>query len=220
MPSMPTVAQATTTLYDFLPEFVRDNDAAGGWQFLTWLDGIGQQQQLIDSLCRDSQEGLGWSTVMDVSKCPTYALPWLAQFVGVRFTGVQLNNDYQMRSAILGKGNFARGSLQAIVAAVNSAIGNGGSVNIIERVNAAGKPDAYALTVAYKDQNGSITYAELPGYVSTALSLGIGVDPTNANVATVFPNYSNFPVSTAPQVTAAVLAAIPAGLVATVIDAG
>ena len=219
MPSvMPVVAQATTTLYSYLPQFIQDNDAAGGWQFLLWLDGIGQQQQLIDSLCRDSEQGIGWSSVMDVSQCPTYALPWLAQFVGVRFTGAQLNSDVLMRSAILGKGNFARGSLQAIVAAVNSAIGADGSVNIIERVNAAGQPDPYALTVAYKDQDGSMTYAELPGYLTTALSLTHAA--TNADVATIFADYNNFPVSTAAQVTQAVLAAIPAGLVATVLDVG
>ena len=219
MASPPTVSQATTTLYSFLPQFVQDNDAAGGWQFLTWLDGIGQQQQLIDNLCRDTESGIGWSVVLDVSRCPTYALPWLAQFVGVRFTGAQLNDDYMMRSAILAKGNFARGTVAAIVAAVTAALGSaGGTVKVIERVNAAGQPDPYALTIVSQDAGGDLAYSELPGYVANALSLAPGVDPTNANVATVFPNYNNFPVSTSAARTAAALAAIPAGLVATVVN--
>lgn len=209
-----TCSPDTLQLWSYLPQFVQDNDAAGGYQFLTWLDGIGSQQQLIDNLCRDTPEAQGWSIVLDVSRCPTYALPWLAQFVGVRFTGTQMLSDAAMRSAILNKTGFARGSLAGIAASVRALLN--GAVQIIERVNGVtGQPDPYQLIINYTDEDGNLTYGELqteyPWYTSA------GGTP---NVSGSFPYYDDFPPPTVEDYNAEIAAFVPAGLVVTVNDVG
>ena len=123
----------TLELYGYLPQFVKDNDANNQYTFLSWLEGICSQEQKIDDLCRDTVYGPGWSSIMDVGRCPTYALPWLAQFVGVNIPGEILENDTLIRQTILAKNSFARGSLAGIVNGILLILGPGSAVNIIER---------------------------------------------------------------------------------------
>ena len=204
----------TLELYGYLPQFIQDSDAANNYTFLSWLEGIGSQQQKIDDLCRDTSYGPGWSVVMDVGRCPNYALPWLAQFVGVNIpgdsVGVSPAQDEAMRQTILAKNAFNRGSIQGIVNGILALLGPGASVNIIERY-----PDPYSLTIQYTDHDGSLTYGELavqyPWYTSS------GGSP---NVSTAFPLYSNFPTPTFTQVSAQIQQLIPGGLVATIQDVG
>jgi len=203
-----TCAADTLKLWKFLPPFLQTQDAANNYTFLTWLDGIGQQQQILDNLLRDDTQGNpGWSIVLDVTRCPTYALPWLAQFVGVRFNGATVGNDALMRQAIVNKTGFSRGTPAAIVAAVTPYLGTTGFVNIIER-----SPDAYSLTIQIHGALGVLDYAQLakqyPWYTSA------GGTP---NVDGSFPTYASFPNNTQAMVTAVVQAAIPAGLVANIV---
>jgi Phage tail protein (Tail_P2_I) len=202
-----TASTATMTLWNALPEFIQTSDAANQYTFLSWLEGIGSQQQAIDDLCRDTSHGPGWSVVMDLGRCPNYALPWLAQFVGVNIPGDQQGTsaiqDQAMRTTILAKQAFARGTAAAIVAAAQQYIGTG-TVNVIERY-----PDPYSLTVQYTDNNGSLTYAEL------AVN-----DPTYPAVSAAYPHYYNFPFQSGATVAAAIQGAIPGGLVCTVEDVG
>lgn len=193
-------AADTLELWSFLPDFVQVADEAGGYQFLSWLDGTGQQQQIIDNLCRDQNGFVGWSILMDVSRCPAYALPWLAQFVGVRFSSAQLTNVDSMRSAIVAKGNFGRGTPQSIANSLIPYLGPNSYVNIIERY-----PDAYSFTVQVRGALGSLTYAELAK-----------ADPTYPDVAAEYPFYDDFPEQDQAVVTAAVQSSTPAGLVLTV----
>lgn len=203
-----TCAPDTLVLWHFLPQFLKDADAANDYLFLTWLDGMGQQLQILDNLCRDDAGGQpGWSILLDVGRCPTYALPWLAQFVGVRFNGAQLASDSAMRTAILAEGNFKRGTVAAIQAAAAPYLAPGGYVNIIERY-----PDAYSLTVQVFGDLNAATYAELTLEYPTYNLLVPGNPPYPA-----LPYYSSFPHSNQSTVTAAIEAAIPAGLVTTVV---
>ena len=135
----------TLELYGYLPDFVQANDAAGDYQFLTWLNGIiseGSDQteltynytytngvvtqlsptiqypdgstggifsvsnnpipaatglQAIDDIIRDTPYDPGYSILLDINRCPTYALPWLGQFVGVRFLMVQPDSVMRQR---------------------------------------------------------------------------------------------------------------------------
>ena len=217
-PGAPTVTPETASadtleLYGYLPDFVRDGDANNQYTFLSWLEGICAQQQKIDDLCRDTQYGPGWSVIMDVGRCPNYALPWLAQFVGVNFqgdiVGTSPAQDNAMRQTILAKNGFARGSVQGIVNGVLMLLGPGASVNIIERY-----PDPYSLTIQYTDHDGSLTYGELavqyPGYSPDLALPGSASGP--------YPHYDNFPVPTFGSVSAEIQQLIPGGLVATIQD--
>lgn len=203
-----TCAPDTLRLWSFLPPFLQDTDEQNNYTFLTWLNGIGQQQQLIDTLVRDEPPNPGWSIVLDVTRCPTYALPWLAQFVGVRFDGDTLANDAAMRNAILNKGNFSRGTVSAITAAAVPFLDPvTGFVRVIERY-----PDPYSLLIEVGGDLNSMTYSELalqyPWYTNA------GGTPS---VSGTFPTYNSFPTSNQATVTAAIQSVIPAGLVATVV---
>lgn len=222
-----TCASDTLRLWSYLPQFVQDSDAAGGivnrptgsewvyYQFLNWLEGVVNCEapervsasglQDLDDLCRDSEIAIGWSSIMDISRCPTYALPWLAQFVGVRFSGEVLgstNVDQAMRIAILSEVSFKRGTVAAIKAAVAPYLSPEGYVNIIERY-----PTPYSLTVQIIGGLGSLTYAQLAAK-----------EPIYSVISHDYPYYSDLAPSATPgTVTAVINASIPAGLIATVV---
>ncbi len=185
----------TLTLWGSLPQFVQDADTANGLVFQTWLDAVGQQLQVIDDLARDQGSEPGWAIVLDVTQCPTYALPWLAQFVGVRFNASQ-QTDAAMRAAISAESEFARGTVAAIEAAGNAQLMSNGTA-VLERT-----PDPYSLTIVCPaaDVAGG-SWAELvAGYATWAV------------VVTDFATWA----AVDSQTTAfeqAVLAAVPGGIV-------
>jgi hypothetical protein len=201
----PAVSADTLALYAQLPEVVQQLDAAQpviggvqpfGYPLLCWLEGLCNQLQQIDDLCRDQGTAPGWSQLLDVTRCPTFALPWLAQWVGLRFSSAQLASDAQMRAAISAPGNFARGSIAGILAALAPYMSSTSGVVVLERT-----PDAYHLSVeipaaAITD----ITYAELAVLYAT-YSL----------VDAAYPAYDDFPANES-TVTSVVTGAIPAGL--------
>ena len=211
-----TASPDTLRLWNFLPEFARDIDAAGDdangpYQFLNWLEGAvaggslyntsASGLQELDSLVRDTEFYLGWSPVMDVTRCPVYALPWLGQFVGVRFDGETAGNENAMRLAILTKANFNRGTPASIVAAITPYLTQTGFVRIIERY-----PDPYSFLVQVYGDLSALTYAEL-ARAQANYSL----------VAAAYPTYQSMGGSEyVATVRQAVLDATPGGLLATV----
>lgn len=65
----------------------------------------------------------GWSQLLDINRCPQYALPWLAQFVGV-----ELNPNWtatQSRTAIGERVNFQRGTVVNITRALVDTVNDG-----------------------------------------------------------------------------------------------
>jgi hypothetical protein len=68
----------------------------------------------------------GWSQVLDINRCPSYALPWLGQFIGVDLTKSPGLNYEQSVQRILSRSGFGRGTLTALksglVAIINDAI--------------------------------------------------------------------------------------------------
>lgn len=203
-----TCAADTLKLWSFLPPFLQEQDATNSYLFLSWLDGIGQQQQIIDTLVRDDPPNPGWSIVLDITRCPTYALPWLGQFVGVRFSGTTIGNDQAMRNAILARGNFARGTTTAIISSALPYLEIiGGAVNVIERY-----PDPYSILIQISGDLNALTYADLAEQYPWYSNAG-----GTPSLSGTFATYDDFPQSNEAIVTASVLAAIPAGLVATVV---
>ena len=194
-----TAQPVTFKLWSYLPTFVQESDAANTYQFLTWLDGIGQQLQPITDLIRDTGAVPGWSIVMDLSRCPAYALPWLGQFVGTRFpTGNHLTAT-AMRQQILALGALARGTPNAIILAIQAVVGKTAMVRIIERY-----PDPYTFRVVITGGITGLTYAELAREY-----------PLYSEVASAFPTYDDFPTRNTAAIAAALAAATPGGLLST-----
>jgi hypothetical protein len=71
--------------------------------------------QIVVDLSSDTADGPGWSIIMDVDRAPLYALPWLAQLVGVRLpTGL---DEQQQRDRIRSTDGFRRGTPAALIGA-------------------------------------------------------------------------------------------------------
>lgn len=53
------------------------------WPLLTYLQAVLGRAQEIADLARDSDDGAGWSAIVDPDRAPESWLPWTAQLVGV-----------------------------------------------------------------------------------------------------------------------------------------
>lgn len=194
-------APNTTTLYSRLG-WPADQDTSG--ELLVWLSAIGEMIQAVDALCAGQSDTEGnaappWSQLLDIDRCPTAALPWLAQFVGVRLNTNA--RDDQQRWAITHPQGFARGTVTAIVAAANAYLLHGYSASVIER-----DTGPYHLTV-------EIPEAAIVGAANCralALEYATCADLADSGL-TCRQLWQN-----ASEVEAAVKAAVPAGLVAAV----
>ena len=92
----------------------------------------------------DQGQNPGWSILLDVTRCPTADLPWLAQFVGVRFSSLQ-TTDAQMRAAITGEQGFQRGTVPVLIAAAATFLTTTSGVVVTERYE--GDPYKVLVTV-------------------------------------------------------------------------
>lgn len=54
------------------------------WPLLTYLGSLLGRAQEVADLARDSDDGPGWSAIVDPDRAPAAWLPWLAQLAGVR----------------------------------------------------------------------------------------------------------------------------------------
>jgi hypothetical protein len=126
----PAVPAVTDTWYDELG-VSQPADEHLGWPFLIFLAGLGAAFGPLHDIVRDTDEGPGWSSVMDPTRCPGWALPWLAQFAGVNLTP-GLSED-EWRAQITSPPAFERGTPAAIRSAVQRHLTGNHTVSIIER---------------------------------------------------------------------------------------
>lgn len=168
---------------------------------LKWLAGLGEMVQQVDSLSLPTPyEGVlkpGWSQVLDINRAPTSALPWLGQFVGVRFDSTL--RDDQQRYVIVQERGFKRGTVGAILAAANQFVRLGATASIAER-----DTSPYHLTI-------TIPLGGISG-TGSCLSLSLAYAECS-DLPLVFATCADLWSTTIP-VEQAILAAIPAGLVA------
>jgi len=80
-----------------------------------YLSGLGRMLDPVELLVRDSSEGVGWSVIVDVDRCPNQYLDWLAQWVGVVIP--QGLTTEQRRERVKSTDGWSRGSVQAIKSA-------------------------------------------------------------------------------------------------------
>jgi hypothetical protein len=105
--------------------------------------------ELIEDFVRDSDDGPGWSALVDIDRCPSWALGWLAQFRGVSLPPQlqgqsDLEYDIEMRDWIKRADGFNRGSVDAIVAAAQRRLTDTKTVIVSQRDG--GDPDQIVVT--------------------------------------------------------------------------
>lgn len=116
-------------------------DRENAWALLILCNAIGVMYQLVDEYVRDTPEGPGWSPLLDLDRCPDEALPWLAQFVGVRL--LPDSTPAEQRQRIVSTDGFRRGTPAAMRAAAQATLTGSQTVVITERDG-----DPYVLTVS------------------------------------------------------------------------
>jgi hypothetical protein len=95
----------------------------------------------VDELVADHDGRPGWQPVFDPDSCPSYALPYLSQFVGTELESRLTEAD--QRQAIRVPAGWGRGTRQAMIEAVQRTLTGTKNVSVLERYG----DDAYALAV-------------------------------------------------------------------------
>lgn len=146
----PVLKSFAAELYQRLAPMAWD-DANQAYSLALLCAGIGEMFQIVEDLSRDqilanNKVAPGWSQVMDVNRCPVYALPWLAQFVGTRVDNRL--TEAAIRQQVTDANNWKRGTLGAIQGAPKPYLSGNQTVIVRERWNAAtGKSDPYYFQV-------------------------------------------------------------------------
>jgi len=121
------------SIYNALPQFIQDGDATQApiqYPMYKYLWGMGSiVENQINSLVQDGAGKFGfydsayayapgWSQALDIDRCPEFALPWLAQFVGVTSESFVELNLAQKKDKIINRSGFQRGTGKTIVSAL------------------------------------------------------------------------------------------------------
>jgi hypothetical protein len=124
-------------------------------------DGIYAMFQQVEELTAERDDGLhGWANMVDINKCPSQYLPWLAQFVGAE---VKLGlSDADQRAYIMSLPGFNRGRPATIISAVKATLTGTKFVDLQERTPTAWRyaavtkpsetPDPAAVLTALQSQ--------------------------------------------------------------------
>jgi len=134
-------------LYDALYPLAYD-DANQGYDLFIYCGALARMCDQIETYARDTDDGKpGWSILLDVDRCPTEALGWLAQFVGVKLNPVL--SDADQRARIRSTDGFKRGTIGAMVGAAQQFLTGSKTVYVKERDSSVSSVlgGAYGLTI-------------------------------------------------------------------------
>jgi hypothetical protein len=149
----PVAPDLTEHLYEELG-VTQPADEQLGWPFLIFLIGVARAMGELPTIVRDTDEGPGWSAVLDVDRCPVWALPWLGQFVGVTLNPGQ--TEAQQRALVSRPPAFRRGTVAALKEALRAQLTGNRTILLTER---DGSP--YRITVSvYASQTPNPAQAE------------------------------------------------------------
>lgn len=135
-PAMGAVAAA---VYAQLRPLARD-DETYGWPLAHYVAAKYKPLEDVASWVRDSDDGPGYSVLLDIDRCPAIALPWLAQFKGVVIPDGL--SESEQRAWIRSAEGQHRGTTDALVRAGQRHLTGTRSVRVLERVGG----NAYAIT--------------------------------------------------------------------------
>lgn len=132
----PTTNPPGELLYEALGPQAHDEQARDDWPTLVLAGAIGS---MFEKLWGIAQEN--WDTAFDADEAPPEALPWLAQFAGVRFQSGWTTE--QQRLALSNPQGFARGTDAALAAAAQPLLT--GTRTVIIRNREGGDPNVIGV---------------------------------------------------------------------------
>lgn len=192
----PIVGTAAQELWDSLGPWAEED--VDVWDLLKFCQALGMGLDDILEIVRDTDDGPGWSIVMDVDRAPESWLSWLAQFVGVRIPD-DVTTVSAKRNWIKSVSGFKRGGPLAIVASVQRYLTGTKTVFLTERLGSAYRiavstyssetPDTSKVTSAVLEQKPGgimLDYAAISGDdYATLLS-------THSDYADVLGTYADY----------------------------
>ncbi len=135
-------------------------DEENGWPFAHYVAAKYSPGELVESWARDTDDGPGWSVLLDLERCPEIALPWLSQFKGVVIP-VGMPPD-QWRDWIRSAEGLRRGSIPALIAAGQRNLTGDKVVRVINRAG----PTAFDMVVITRTSETPETDLPLVNYAS------------------------------------------------------
>ncbi|WCB92306.1 hypothetical protein DSM104299_00996 [Baekduia alba] len=136
---VPSMGAVAAEIYQQLRPLARD-DEAYGWPLAHYVAAKYKPLEEVASWVRDSDDGPGYSVLLDIDRCPAVALPWLAQFKGVVIPAGLA--EAEQRAWIRSAEGQHRGSVDALKRAGARHLTGTKSVRVLERVGG----NAYNLT--------------------------------------------------------------------------
>lgn len=152
-PDHPSIGPYTRDLYAAVEPFP-ERDEAFGWATLRMCHAVGRWFDPVEELVRASDAGPGWSALLDVERCPDWALPYLAQIAGVSLTHGAPTARW--RDEIRDHENFHRGTVEAMVLRARRRLTGSRRVTVIERYDEPdhpkNDPPYQILFITYDDE--------------------------------------------------------------------
>lgn len=130
-PIVPAVADA---LYDELA-VSQPGDETRGYALLILLGALGVAIGPLYDVVRDTDEGPGYSQLLDPERAPVWALPWLSQWAGVPF--IPGLDEASARSRIVNPPAFQRGTPSAFIESGQATLTGTKQVRLVERTSDA-----------------------------------------------------------------------------------
>lgn len=126
----------------------------------TFVGALGELFQEIDDYARNTDEGPGWSPIVDVNRAPESGLPWLAQFLGVR---IDYGSELDARQQIRSHDRWGRGTPLSIMGPASKWVPPGGQLYMSER-----SPNPWHVTFIFVDVIAELqTYADVWHFYGT-----------------------------------------------------
>jgi hypothetical protein len=119
--------------------------------FQTYLETIGDMFAPVETYVEDTEDGEGWTILLDPDRAPVEALPYLAQYVGERLPPPSPDaiSEARAREWVKDAPNRRRGTVRSIFYAAQRTLTGSRLVTVRQRL--AGDEDAVQV-ITYTDQ--------------------------------------------------------------------